>query len=258
MILESARALLANDELYAAHVEVGLVSFELVRSACKAREARALFFADEFDRFRDLDAQLGVCCGRAGLSAFKHIRKPHVSECLNLGLLPASKLPYFYASDDEGRTVFGVIPNDEWLAAMQDLFDRAKSKVVFADRLRPRRRAAAKQPAETAIPSKIKAPVAPVSAAVKPRLPSQTALVVLVAVYNLGATDEIRRKTSKQIAVRVGDDATSESVKPHLASLKEAGHVDSRPGNGGGYWVTAAGKALAATLPGAAPRLAPK
>jgi hypothetical protein len=72
---------------------------------------------------------------------------------------------------------------------------------------------------------------------------------ILVAMLELGATNESKRRTTNEIAERaLGNSELGETLKPKMPKLKGRGFVSSKPYRGGGCWLTSAGKAAAEKL----------
>src|SRR5262249_45426368 len=67
---------------------------------------------------------------------------------------------------------------------------------------------------------------------------------ILEALRHLKGIDSEKRKTAAKIASSVGGDATGNSCKVPLATLKSLGLVQSKEGRGGGSWLTARGQEL--------------
>ena len=64
----------------------------------------------------------------------------------------------------------------------------------------------------------------------------------LQALHVLKATSQDSRKTSKEIAAKVGDNCLPDNLKRPLSLLKKCGLVAAiSKGRDGGYWLTAAG-----------------
>jgi hypothetical protein len=85
-------------------------------------------------------------------------------------------------------------------------------------------------------------------AAQQPEALSPLQYDILDALRILGALDPEKRATGRDIAAKVGGDATEQSAKAPLADLKRKGLVDSKTGRNGGSWLTTPGLNLINSL----------
>lgn len=73
--------------------------------------------------------------------------------------------------------------------------------------------------------------------------------LALIAMFELGALDSDRRRSTEDIAAKaLGDDADSNSLKSVMAELKTRELIESKTGRGGGCWLTEKGRARADKL----------
>jgi len=75
------------------------------------------------------------------------------------------------------------------------------------------------------------------------------AILVLIAMLEMGAFDSDSKRTTEEIAIKaLGNSSDANSLKGVMADLSTRRLIDSKTGRGGGCWLTSAGRARAEKL----------